>query len=264
MNNLDFPKTINIQEWTKYLNRELNSEEKQLFNSVKMEKLMNIQISKINELVKNRNLEISNLSVINGNCLFDSLSSLGYGNSSDELRKSITYLMYIFKDYKNFFNEQQETLCELFSCFNEIEIVYCKNTCKVYKYNFDIMCQDMYESCNWTRLNTQLILMFISKIFNINITIINDNGFETTIHLGDDNADNIFLAHIDESHYLPISKFKNINNLKNIKYKNMKNEFLKWASNQSILKLIKEKETQLYNETINETINDSINDSINE
>ena len=246
MNNLDFPKTINIHTWNKYLDRELHTEEKYLFNSVKMEKILNTYINKINELILSRNLEISDLSSNDGNCLFDSLTKLGYGNSSDELRKSITYLMYIFKDYKNFFTDQQESLSELFTIFNEIELVYCKNTCKVYKYNFDIMCQDMYESCNWTRLNTQLVLMFISKIFNINITIINDNGFETTIHLGDNNADNIFLAHINESHYLPISKFEDINNLKNIEYTDMKNEFIKWASKQSILKMIKEKEKQMY------------------
>ena len=247
MNNLDFPKTINTHEWTKYLNRELNTEEKYLFNSVKMEKIMNIHINKINELIINRDLEVSNISVVDGNCLFDSLCSLGFGNSSDELRKSITYLMYIFKDYKNFFNDQQETLNELFTIFNEIELVYCKNTCKIYKYNFDIMCQDMYESCNWTRLNTQLVLMFISKIFNINITIINDNGFETTIHQGNENANNIFLAHINESHYLPISKFDDIDNLKHTEYNEMKIEFIKWASKQSILKMIKEKERQLIN-----------------
>jgi hypothetical protein len=242
MDNLDFPRTINMFELTKYLNRELNMEEKCLFNSVKMEKLMNIQLNKINETIKSRNLEISHASVIDGNCLFDSLSSLGYGDNSDELRKSITYLMYIFKDYKNFFTDQQESLNELFANFNEIELVYCKNNSKVYKYSFDVMCQDMYESCNWTRLNTQLVLMFISKVFNINITIIHDNGFETTIHLGDENSKNVFLAHVGESHYLPISKIEDMDNLKNIEYKHMKHDFLKWATKQSLLKNMKEKE----------------------
>lgn len=241
MDNMDFPRTINIFEWTKYLNRELNMEETCLFNSVRMEKIMNIQLNKINETIKIRNLEISNASVIDGNCLFDSLSSLGYGNNADELRKSISYLMYIFKDYKNFFNDQEESLSELFANFNEIELVHCKTDSKIYKYNFEIMCQDMYESCNWTRLNTQLILMFISKIFNINITIIHDNGFETTIHIGDENAVDVFLAHVGEAHYLPISKIEDTENLKNIEYKNMKNQFLKWASQQSILKSMEEK-----------------------
>jgi hypothetical protein len=242
MDNIDFPRTINIFEWTKYLNRELNMEEKCLFNSVRMEKMMNIQLNKINETIKIRDLEISHLSVIDGNCLFDSLSSLGYGENADELRKSITYLMYIFKDYKNFFTDQEETLSELFANFNEIEIVYCKNDSKVYKYNYEVMCQDMYESCNWTRLNTQLVLMFISKIFNINITIIHDNGFETTIHLGDEKAENVYLAHVGESHYLPISKIVDADNHKNIEYKHMKHEFLKWATKQSIIKNMKEKE----------------------
>lgn len=270
MDNLDFPRTINIFEWIKYLNRELNMEEKCLFNSVRMEKMMNIQLNKINETLKSRNFEISHLTPMDGNCLFESLCSLGYGNNSEELRKSITYLMYVFKDYKNFFTDQQESLSELFANFNEIELVYCKNNSRVYKYNYEVMCQDMYESCNWTRLNTQLIIMFISKIFNINITIVHDNGFETTIYLGDNKADQVYLAHVGEAHYLPISKIKDLENPENLEYKNMKHEFLKWATKQSILKNMKLKEEiekhkqNLYNIKENKEIKEFKEMEINE
>lgn len=243
MTELEFPRTINIFQWTKFLNRELNMEEKFLFNSVRMEKMINIQLEKINEFIGKKNMEISKITPLDGNCLFESLSSLGLGNNSDELRKAIVYLMIIYKDYKNFFPDQPETLSELFANFNEIEYVHCKQDSRVYRYNFDVMCQDFYESCNWARLPTELILMFISKIFNINITIINENGFEHNIFMGDKDAINMFLAHISESHYLPIDKIKG--EPLELEYDDCKNNFLKWASQQAFLKHqseIKEKE----------------------
>ncbi len=226
-----FPKTINVFEWCKFLNRELNNNEKELFHNVRIEKIMNMQMQKINNNIENRNLQISHLTAIDGNCLFDSLSKLNIGENSEQLRKSLTYLMIIFADYKNFFPDQQESLRELFTIFNEIEYVHCKFDSKLYKYNYDIMCQDMYESCNWTRLPTQLILMVLSKIFNLNITIINENGFEHNINIGESNSKNIYLAHIGESHYLPINYINN--NQQNLEYDEYTNIFLKWAQDKA-------------------------------
>jgi hypothetical protein len=234
MNNLEFPRTINIFQWTKFLNRELTNEEKHLFNTVRMEKMLNIQLEKINENINKKNLEISYLTPLDGNCLFESLSHLGLGNNSNELRKAICYLMIIFKDYKNFFPDQTETISELFQVFNEIEYVHCRQDSRIYKYSFEVMCQDLYEACNWTRLPTQLILMFISKIFNLNIIIIQENGFEHNIFVGDKEAIPIYLAHLSESHYLPIDKVKD--SLKELEYDNCKNNFLEWASKQAFMK----------------------------
>jgi hypothetical protein len=234
MDNLDFPRTINMFQWTKYLNRELTIEEKHLFNTVRMEKMLNMQLEKINENINKKNLEISYLTPLDGNCLFESLSYLGVGNNSDELRKAVCYLMVIFKDYKNFFPDQAETISELFQVFNEIEYVHCRQDSRIYKYSFEVMCQDLYEACNWTRLPTQLILMFISKIFNLNIIIIQENGFEHNIFVGDKEAIPIYLAHLSESHYLPIDKIKD--NLKELEYDNCKNNFIKWASKQAFMK----------------------------
>ena len=241
MDNLDFPRTINMFQWTKYLNRELTIEEKHLFNTVRMEKMLNMQLEKINENINKKNLEISYLTPLDGNCLFESLSYLGVGNNSDELRKAVCYLMVIFKDYKNFFPDQAETISELFQVFNEIEYVHCRQDSRIYKYSFEVMCQDLYEACNWTRLPTQLILMFISKIFNLNIIIIQENGFEHNIFVGDKEAIPIYLAHLSESHYLPIDKVKD--SLKELEYDNCKNNFIKWASKQAFMKQ-REEETE--------------------
>ncbi len=254
--NLDFPQTINIVEWTHYLNRNLTNQEQYLFHSVRAEKMMNMQIQIINNNIRQKGLEVSKLSVIDGNCLFDSLSSLGLGYESSELRKSLTYLMLIFQDYKNFFPDQKESIKELFGLFNEIEIVHCKTDSKIYKYTFDIMCQDLYESFNWNRLPTELILMFISKLFNVNINIINENGFEHNINLGDENAKSLYLAHISEAHYLPIDKMKDENNQVQLEYDNCKNTFIKWASDQAYEKQMKEKAREI-EESLKKTLDEN-------
>ncbi len=241
MQTFTFPQSHNKHEWIHFLNRELNPQEEYLFHSLQVEGIMNHCIRTINNNVKNKNLQISKLSVTDGNCLFDSLSSLGIGNNADELRKSITYLLLIFQDYKNFFPDQKESIKELFGLFNEIEIVFCKNDSKIYKYTFDIMCQDLYESFNWNRLPTQLILMFISKLFNVNINIINENGFEHNIVLGDENAQNLYLAHISESHYLPIDSIESPEKQIHLEYNNYKNIFIKWAKDRITEKQMAEK-----------------------
>ncbi len=242
MENLDFPRTINVFQWCQYLNRELTGQEKLLFHNVKMEKMMNMQLEQLSEKLKEKGMEISMITELDGNCLFNSLSSLGIGKDSDELRKGISYLMTIFKDYKNFFPDQQESLQELFVNFNEIELVHCKEDHRFYKYTYDIMCQDLNNTCNWTRLPTQLILMFISKLFNINISVIHDNGFESNIFMGNSDAFTIYLAQLSESHYLPVDKIGE--EPRNLSYDNSKTVFLQWAHRQAIMKKVRENQSQ--------------------
>ncbi len=255
MENLDFPRTINVFQWCQYLNRELTGQEQMLFHNVKMEKMMNMRLEQLSEKLKEKGLEISLLTELDGNCLFNSLSSLGIGNNSDELRKGISYLMTIFRDYKNFFPDQQETLQELFINFNEVELVHCKEDKHFYKYTYDIMCQDLNNSCNWTRLPTQLILMFISKLFNVNISVFHDNGFESNIFMGDKDAKVISLAQLSESHYLPVDKIGETP--KELSYDTCKSTFIQWAQRQAIMKKIKEQQLEQekqdkQNENINE------------
>jgi len=241
MNTLEYPKTINLFEWSQFLNRDLTQEERNLLTSVRLEEKMNQYIDLINNNINLRGLEVSNLSVIDGNCLFDSLAILNIGNNHEELRKAITHLLYMFKDYENFFPDQKETLSQLFMAFNEIELVHCRADSKIYKYSYEIMCQDLYESCNWTRLPTQLILMFISKLFNLNITIIQDSGFEHSINQGDEHATSIYLAHLGESHYMPINKIID-GTPKVVHYENCKREFFKWANHWAFKKFCEKME----------------------
>ena len=257
---MEFPKSINIYEWQSYLERQLSIEEKIMFNCVRMEKNMNNAIDVINEKIQSRNLHVSNLTELYGNCLFESLVFLGYGENADTLRQTLAYLFYIFGDYKNFFdgnNAQQESLRELFTVFNEIEYVHCKQDSKLYKYNFDIMCQDFSGEFNWTRLPTQLILMFISRLFNIKIVIVNnqDYDFEHTIDCSKGDCKTIYLGHIGETHYVPISEINQENN-NNPRYEDAKKKFFKWAIHQSEKKIkeLKEKKEKEVREIKTEEI----------
>ena len=92
------------------------------------------------------------------------------------------------------------------------------------------MCQDLFESSHWTRLPTELILMFISRIFNLNITIINDSDFEHSINLADDQSKKIYLAHLGETHYLPIDSIQD--SPKDLNYTEGFKRFHKWAQMQ--------------------------------
>ena len=224
----NFPQTIDIGEWSKFLKRELTNDEKRLFARVLEERMLNSAIDNINKCVKDRNLKVCKLTDLHGDCFFESLVILGIGDDSEKLRISISHLMYIFRDYRGFFPDQEETLAELFSHFNEIEYVHCKQTNRIYKYTYNIMCQDMSESSNWNRLPTQLILMFISKIFNLNIAIINDSGFEHNININNNNNNTIYLGHIGECHYVPINIITDKNS-DNLEHKENWNKFISWV-----------------------------------
>lgn len=229
MNNSTFPHNYNINSWESYLKRHLTMKERNMFISVIGENSMNAKMKTISKYVtKKYGLEISYLSVLDGNCLFDSLSSLGIGKTHDELRKSISFLMYIFKTYPNFFENETGTLEDLFKEFNEVDTVICKEENKLYKYNYDVMCQDLYETNNWTRIPTQIIIMFISKLFNINFTIVTDTCYEHNIDMGDATARRLYLANISESHYLPLNIIKE--QPLNLKYDKNKQKFFDWFS----------------------------------
>ena len=231
-----------INSWSNVLGRNLSELEKELFYAYESELLINDKIKQLNTIIKDRNLEISKLTENSGNCMFESLIHCGIGKSIHNLRKSIAYLMLIFKDYKGFFEGQNETLKEIFTTINDIELVHSREKekdnskeiiSKIYKYTYEVMCNDLACNCNWQRLPTELILMFISKIYNINISIISDTGYEHSITTNQSNSPKktVYLAHIDEIHYLPISD--TITGI-NLAYTDIKTQFDKWMSNNSV------------------------------
>lgn len=204
-----YPKSLNIKLWESYLGRNLNDEEYSIFIMVKGERSMNNEIKYLNNKVSKKNLYIPELTNCDGNCLFESLKILQIHNDEDELRKFVSKMMYIFADYKNIFNFDQRTLREMFNDTNEIEYVICNGTYEVFKYTYETMCQDLASDNSWTRLPTQLIMMFISVIFNCSITVFHSSsGYVNTINanseLDENEYEKIYLGLLGEKHYVPL------------------------------------------------------------
>lgn len=230
-----FPKKLSVDAWTEYLGRPLEFHETMIFHNIKVERMMNERLEELSCSVITKKLYIPALTKLYGNCLFESFVYYEMGFEPDEIRKAVAHLMYIFQDYPDFFPGQSETPKQLFECFNEIEFVMNTKNHEMYRYTYDVMCQDIAGEFNWTRLPTQLILMFISRIFNIKIMIFNNSGSEHTIDCtpatATEPAKEIFLGHIGETHYVPLAKFTEemLPTLKVPKYNDSKLKFYKWA-----------------------------------
>jgi hypothetical protein len=256
--NYEFPKTINSDKWKLYLERRLTNKELHILGNVRSEARMNDKIDSLYDKCEllDPKLYIPSLTELVGNCLFESLNYHNICSSVENLREGLAYVMYQFKDYKNFFPGQAETLNELFVCFNDIEYVFCNDDKKLYKYNYDIMCQDLADDRSWSKLPTQLILMVVSYIFKIKIDIINSDtkvSWVNTIDIHKENSTNtIQIGHISESHYVPLDILGDDEDIVRIHYSVCKNRFIKWAKKNKKLKikLIQEKQQQQQIETV--------------
>jgi len=209
---MTFEHTLNMQYWRDKLGRQLDLNEMRLFYNVKNECDTNKKIKAICQNVEKKNLKLKHLVSMSGNCFFDCLEYLKIiePESCLEFKIMIGMIMLLFKDMKNFIPEQDLTLEEIFNNTNEIEFVICKNTKKIYKYNYVAMCYDLMSDNNtsWTRLPTQMVIIVISTIMNINFNIYHNTSYVSTI--GDNNTNKTCnLALLDEFHYLPLETCDN-------------------------------------------------------
>jgi hypothetical protein len=206
MNSREF----DIKFWVKKLNRRLKKYECIIINEAYCENEMNESILNIGKFAKNDNLYIPILTPDDGNCLFHSLCYHGLASSVDILKKGIANIMIFFKNLKNFIPGQDLSLDELFGFYNEIEFVFCRNTQKLYKYNYDIMCMDFLTKRGWRRMNTELLLTIMSISLNIKFNIYHDNEHITYICPNKkENTREIYLGQIGECHYIPLDEIKN-------------------------------------------------------
>lgn len=230
-----YQNTPNKQYWEEFLERKLTMEEVQLLNSTKCEYNINMEIKKIYDYVSTEGLYIPELTHLNGNCLFESLKYFKLCDDIDELRIGLSKLMLIFKDVKNFFPDQEESLNELFCNFNEVQYVYCSVNKKVYKYNYEAMCIDLATNGNWDRLITELILRVLSMVFNLRFLIYRNVGNSVNICV-DKNVltKDIYLGQIDDFHYIPLDVRKGHNNENDFpRYTDKYKLFTIWATTMS-------------------------------
>lgn len=184
-----------------------------------------------------------------GNCLFESLASLGLGDNDlgisphVMIRKSVASVLLSVKTEVGFFPKIPDmTPEELFASSNDVEYVKDKNTGEIYCYDYEMMIWDLNTSFSWEKLPTEFILTAISRIYNVEIQIYhNKTDFINKINALDntDSEDVIRLGQINEEHYFPLlllpdelkSDFETINELLNtdIKYAQSIEKFKKWS-----------------------------------
>lgn len=231
-----FPRTLDVIKWENYLGRRTTDEEYSLIESVKDEKVYNIELDKLFEITKNKGLYIPKLTLRNGNCLFQSLNILGFCENYDDFRMFLAHMMYLFRNKRSFFEyeDDKRSLKEMFTDTNEVEYVLCDQESIVYKYTYETMCQDFASGFSWTRLPTQIIIQFISKLLNIRFEIYcNTSEFVHIIDLNsvDSNPHIVHLGHLGEKHYVPLAiRTGHPNEDRCPKYSSSRRFFLEWAN----------------------------------
>ncbi len=252
-----FPNTLNFNVLESYLGRELISKEKTRIKNFWSESKFNSKLNDLHNVCKKKNLSIPILTNLDGNCLFESLVYLGIGTDISKLRKIVSFLLYLYKDYK-YLVPNDRTLKEMFNDTNEIEFV--KSSNDYYSYTYETMCQDVSNLNSWNELPTQIMLMVISYVFKVEIIIItNTSEYESKINMfnNDTNKTNInirtiHIGKIDESHYFPLTDYDE--DIKLLYYDGCLIRLRNWVSEMEKLKML-EYDDSITNEYDNEIDN---------
>ena len=253
-NNYWFPERPDIDLWEVYLNRKLTEEEKEILSNVFEEEDTNKQIQKIKSNISGSNCFIPKLTKSNGNCLFESLSILGLGENNlgiegpEMLRNNRASVLLYVRNCYNFFPNLSLTPEEIFDNSNEVDMIKNSKTNTVYIYNYDLMICDLRTKYKWKRLPTELILMAVSRIYQVKILIHHNNSQyinEINVwagHIPDESIDVIRLALINEEHYVPIMQIPNelLNDFDtiqaigkiNLEYSDALGDYQKWIDEQ--------------------------------
>nr|QBK88757.1 MAG: hypothetical protein LCMiAC01_04390 [Mimivirus LCMiAC01] len=246
---IEYPKTTNIKKWVEFLERKLTHKEVSLLLSLHSEQKLNKVMKKLYCACKERGLCMPKLTNLCGNCLFESLEYHMIGKSNEIFRGGLSYLMYIYMNYKNLIPGDSMTLFEKFAITNcgedGTKLVVCKNKNmekgekKFYKYTYSVMCQDLTNNGSWSRLEPDLILTFISYIYKLNIQIlaISNSGehlYSINAYVNCDKKPElhtIYLANVDNFHYLPLEPFNSETGelFKKLYYKHSLKSFRAWA-----------------------------------
>ena len=245
-----YPSKPDINLWESFLNRNLTIEEKEIMLEVIVEIDLNNQIQLLKKNILEQNCFIPKLTNNNGNCLFESLSVLGLGENelgieqSEMIRNNLSSVLLYIRNCTDFFPNISLSPEEIFNNSNDIEFIKFKNQ-EVWEYNYDMMICDLRTNKSWTRLPTELILMSISRIYQVKIFIHHNKTKYTNIinvwenSLLDTSLDIIHLGLINEEHYIPILEIpkelfsdpdilKQISNI-NLKYSSAKTIYNKWV-----------------------------------
>jgi len=236
--NKPFPKTVKKSEWRNYLGRSLFPFEDEILHDLKKEIILNKKMSSLYGNCLTHNLYVPHLTKLDGNCFFECLVHGGIGTDIKSLRNAVAYMMWVFGDYKGFLPNREETLRDLFSFTNEIEYVFCKETEKLYKYTYDVMCMDLANEKSWGVLPTQLIQLLLSNVFLLNFKVVSDrfdvitqtHAFEAVEEDQRPVLTDFWIGHIFENHYVTAQKIPVGTEVEPLFYNDVKEVFAKWGS----------------------------------
>jgi hypothetical protein len=189
-------------------------------------KEINKRIKKTNKLYKNMNkclkqltknslkhsLVVKKITKLDGNCLFESICDLGYGDDKHKLRNALTSMLYEYRNYKGFFKSQPsftpKELFDIYSQDTDLKKVIDNIMFKIVDYSYVTMCKDLSCEGSWDRICIEFVLMTISLMFDAQIKIYQD---ETDIELSYQADDKkqydriINIGYINRCHYVPLT-----------------------------------------------------------
>lgn len=244
----DIIKSFNPQEWMKYLGRGLSQKEFHLMASAGSINHGNEVMKEILLKFKDDKIYYPVLTDLDGNCMFRSLNYHGIGTSSNDLRQLVTYILYQFKEFQGFlpnFKEMNlETLYSMFTELDDMKYVLDVDKFKVYKYNYDVMCQELATNGSWNYFNSHFLLLIISRLFKVDIIIYHSSGIMRACAWENYDGDipilrKIYLALLGENHYIPVDIFPEEKDPTEIEeyyanpnvYEKELDSFKSWASN---------------------------------
>lgn len=211
--------------WAQILKRELTRDEMKIFHTIWAENTLNQDIKKLQQILKASNYIIKSKTNNNGNCLFESLKESGIGfnhfNIPEEefIRLELSDVLNKESNNKNFFPNINMSPKEIFTNTNVEQGI-----------NYDLMLDDLKTNHSWKKLPAELILMCVSKVYNVGIVIHhNKSHHQNMINCCIGSAERVIhLGQINEEHYLPVVEYFDGDICSNIEYTTGIEMFEKW------------------------------------
>lgn len=177
----------NPNAWRNKIGRNLTKKEFAIIKDSGYEYRMNLKINEIQIKLNMIGFKISDLSDLEGNCMYESIGQNIYENI-ETIKVKIRNHMEKWRN-EQVINGNEMTLEEIFGIYNEIEFI--KVNGKREKYTFDLMLIDLLQDNGWQRMPTEILLYVISKIYNKKIIIFrnNNNNGHSTINIIDNISD---------------------------------------------------------------------------
>ena len=239
------PKKLVVKHWIGYLRRHLNSKERRMFETVRYESHINRLLSNLYHQCGQRGLYIPELTLMIGNCLFESLNYHRIGKDPIQLRRAMAFFFFQFKDFPGLFPTDPETIAQKFAIEKFVlpSYVHCRTNKTNYRLSYETMCQDMADDRSWTKLPANTMLFVASYMFHLRIVVINSESATATNEVvinawaeasaeEKDRVRTIYLGQLMERHYVPLDVLGPDEIIDPMFYDDALNEFIVWRKKQ--------------------------------